>query len=107
MKVVKQARTKDGMKVQIEDWYETFPKIHKPCDVLAAFPVIDNNRGMTPRERKAYRCGETIRISFQFENGKQALVAMAALCNGKCTLASFEKFLDANSARFLKNVMPL
>ena len=80
--------------VNLEDWSESYPSLHVPCDVVAAYPIAQDsnweygNSGM----RRTYpypKRGESFRVELCFDSGEEAKHAFKALLSGKKDIKDF------------------
>jgi len=93
-----------GTKVQVEDWSSDYPGLHGVEDVLAAYPEVIGQHGMSSFERKLFEIDRPMRVTFQFEDSMACKAAYEKLVGGDATLADFEDCVAASSRGHLGNV---
>jgi|GEM_PF-2033286 len=106
MEVIARGTTKrGGVKIQVEDWSENYPKIFKREATLAAYPLVVNQTGMPRNMQCAYRPGfDKMRIVYQFPDAETCDAAFRHLCEGTGEFSDYEQFLDDEYVQRLGNV---
>jgi len=96
MKVVIKDKMPDGTDIQIEDWSENYPNVHKFGDLVVAYPI---SKYITLDEH--IRQGERFRCELNFKTHEQALEAFENLKNGTKTLLDYDLYINIKHYKLL------
>ena len=106
MKVITRGFSKHGgVKMQIEDWSEDYPKSFGKSATLAAYPTVKSQDGMPRFVQRVYRPGfDKMRITYQFPDAASCEAAFRHLNEGTRKFSDYRRYAEFDSAKFLTNV---
>lgn len=91
MFIIEKGTTPNGMDIQIENWAETYPNLHKENDTIGFYPMAVNDiyNAEHPYFPAYPKRGQTFRAELKFDTAEEAKEAFEALKSGEKTFIHY------------------